>query len=261
MAQPNYRDLLRFELSRRKNKNPAYSLRAFARDLAVSPSRLSEILSGEKISLVTARNVMRHLPWAAHDKRRFELLVATEGPDKKLANAANRELQRERSQSQIDLEAFKVMSNWLHSALLALMDLNSFKPDPAWIAGKLNCSQEESVSILKRLSKLGLVKKSKGTIRKTMARLSVSSPVPSASIRSYHEQLIAKAERSVNEQSIHQRSLQSLVFAMDGERLPEAFRRLEKFVQEFNQEFKGDTKKTSVMALTAQLFTLVEEEK
>jgi len=34
------------ELNRRKAKNPSYSLRAYARDLGISPSYLSKIISG-----------------------------------------------------------------------------------------------------------------------------------------------------------------------------------------------------------------------
>jgi hypothetical protein len=40
-------DFLSSELSRRKQRNDSYSARAFARDLGLSPSRLSEVLSGE----------------------------------------------------------------------------------------------------------------------------------------------------------------------------------------------------------------------
>ena len=40
-------EFLTAEFSKRKLRNETYSLRAFARDLAVSPSRLSEVLSGQ----------------------------------------------------------------------------------------------------------------------------------------------------------------------------------------------------------------------
>jgi uncharacterized protein (TIGR02147 family) len=258
MNQSNYRDLLRFELSRRQSKNPAYSLRAFARDLELSPSRLSEILKGEKISAHKARAMMQHLPWNSGDKRRFELLVATEGSDRKLAQAASRELESDRRQAMLDHEAFKVIGDWMHTTVLALFDIKTFKSDLGWIAGKLKCSEDQAGGILGRLKKFGLIEGTKKTLRKTKARLTISSGVPSEFIRSYHEQLVAKAERSINEQSVNQRCLQSLVFAMDRDRLPEAFQRLEAFVKEFNQEFSADQNKTTVMALTAQLFTLVD---
>ena len=44
--ETDYREFLRRELTRRVQRNPAYSLRAFARDIRVSPSTLSEALRG-----------------------------------------------------------------------------------------------------------------------------------------------------------------------------------------------------------------------
>tara|TARA_B100001094_G_scaffold330139_1_gene394637 strand:- start:1838 stop:2185 length:348 start_codon:yes stop_codon:yes gene_type:complete len=41
----DYRVQLRRELNRRRYANPYYSLRAFARDLKIAPSRLSEIFN------------------------------------------------------------------------------------------------------------------------------------------------------------------------------------------------------------------------
>ena len=43
----NYRDILREELATRCQANSRYSLRAFARDLGVSHSYISQVLSGK----------------------------------------------------------------------------------------------------------------------------------------------------------------------------------------------------------------------
>ncbi|MGE0617107.1 MAG: hypothetical protein AB7P04_15865 [Bacteriovoracia bacterium] len=43
----DYRELLKAALAQRIQKNPAYSLRAFARDLGISPGHLCEVLSGK----------------------------------------------------------------------------------------------------------------------------------------------------------------------------------------------------------------------
>jgi transcriptional regulator with XRE-family HTH domain len=42
------RDYLAQELLRRKERNPSYSLRSFARDLRLSPSCVSEILNNKR---------------------------------------------------------------------------------------------------------------------------------------------------------------------------------------------------------------------
>src|SRR5947207_7819225 len=44
----NFQAILNREYLSRRRKNPAYSLRAYARDLGVQPSKLSEALKGTK---------------------------------------------------------------------------------------------------------------------------------------------------------------------------------------------------------------------
>jgi len=58
----DFRDVLRRELQNRQQKNPAYSMRAFARDLDLSASGLSEVLSGKhSLSLRRAITVSKKL--------------------------------------------------------------------------------------------------------------------------------------------------------------------------------------------------------
>jgi uncharacterized protein (TIGR02147 family) len=44
----DYREYLRDELGQRVQANPQYSLRAFARDIAIAPQVLSLVLNGKK---------------------------------------------------------------------------------------------------------------------------------------------------------------------------------------------------------------------
>jgi plasmid maintenance system antidote protein VapI len=43
-----FKDFINREFDLRSSKNGSYSLRAFARDLGISPQRLSHLLSGKK---------------------------------------------------------------------------------------------------------------------------------------------------------------------------------------------------------------------
>jgi transcriptional regulator with XRE-family HTH domain len=48
MSKDEFRLLLRRELRKRKNANPQYSMRAFARFLGVNPTFLSQVLRGTR---------------------------------------------------------------------------------------------------------------------------------------------------------------------------------------------------------------------
>ncbi len=68
----DFRGMLRAELGRRQVKNPAYSMRAFARDLGLSASGLSEVLSGKhSLSLRRAVIVSQRLGLSGHESDDF----------------------------------------------------------------------------------------------------------------------------------------------------------------------------------------------
>lgn len=59
---PDCRSVLAWEFHRRRQRNFRYSLRAYARDLAVSPSYLCEVMAGKyHLSLARADEIAPHL--------------------------------------------------------------------------------------------------------------------------------------------------------------------------------------------------------
>src|SRR5690606_35734224 len=72
----DYKYILKEELASRCRQNPRYSLRAFARDLKLAPSRLSEILSGKQgLSRAAAEKVAKALGYGPGETERFCDLV------------------------------------------------------------------------------------------------------------------------------------------------------------------------------------------
>jgi uncharacterized protein (TIGR02147 family) len=257
--QTDYREILRQELVKRQEKNPAYSLRAFARDLKVSPSRLSEVMRGAQLSSGLARTITRTTGWSESERRRFVVLVEAQGADKKIAARARarlKQMDKETAPTPLDLSKFRVIGEWQYTAILAYLTTLGGKITASGIATDLGIDIKQVEEALRRLIEIGLVAQTARGYKRTAERLTFSSPVPSSYIRSYHEQLIHKSLRAIHEQSAADRHLQSLVFAIRKDRVPEAFRKLEEFVREFNQEFAGDDGKDLVVALTAQMSTL-----
>lgn len=75
-AGQDFRAILRSELNRRMRQNPYYSLRAFARDLKVVPSRISEILSGKQgLSPKCAQKIAKLLRMSEEEASHFIDLV------------------------------------------------------------------------------------------------------------------------------------------------------------------------------------------
>lgn len=80
MGEPmTFRRFLMNELSQRQKRNVSYSMNAFARDLGLSSSRLSEILSGKVgISEDRAVKIADRLQLSESDKAYFVDLVQSE---------------------------------------------------------------------------------------------------------------------------------------------------------------------------------------
>jgi len=60
----DYREILRFQFHLRRLRNPRYSLRAFARDCKISPSRISEVFNQHNhLSIGSGLKIAEYLLW------------------------------------------------------------------------------------------------------------------------------------------------------------------------------------------------------
>ncbi len=90
----DYRDLINKEFQRRKELNPKYSLRQFARDLHLRPSHVSDLLKYKKgLSTKNADITARRLGYVGNSVRYFRfLVVAISGRARWEINSAKRAL-------------------------------------------------------------------------------------------------------------------------------------------------------------------------
>lgn len=236
----DYRDTLRSELERRRERNPAYSLRAMARDVGLAPSRLSEVLSG-KAGLSSARAAAiadrlglsgteraaflqqvrsRHArsPWAREDARR----QLGQLPGGEVLHA-------------ITLDQFRLIADWYPNAILELTQVKGFRGQTRWIAQRLGLMPAQVESAARALRRAGLL--SPRGWKPTHAHEATPTDIPSSAIRAHHTQILTRAERALHEHPVDQRAFGALTLAFDSARLPEAKRRITEFRRAFNREF------------------------
>ena len=161
----SYRRRLRDELHRRQMVNPRYSLRGFAKAMGLSAPFLSKVLSGQKnLSLTSAAEICETLGFSRLQATEFCRLVQVEStPSEKARGILRSENDLDTiGVAALELEAFSVVSDWYHYAILELSTCRGFKSDPAYIAKKLRISKAEAASALRRLATLGLLKLERG---------------------------------------------------------------------------------------------------
>lgn len=257
-----YRSILREELEARCERNPRYSLRAFARDLGITSSRLSEVLTGRYgLSREAAIMIANKLGWSEAEITVFCDLVDSEHAraKKKKAEAKSRLESGAQDYQQLTLDSFQVISDWYHYAILELTSVQDFESDPKWIAKRLGLSDHVVISAIDRLKRLDLLVEQKGRLRASSGFTASPSGVPSDALKKFHRQLLEKALSSIYLQTVEERDISHLILAVRRDQLKEAKDEIKKFRRGFDAKFGTSRKKDEVYCLGVTFFRLQEK--
>lgn len=258
-----YQDFLLEEFRSRRSRNPNYSLRAFARDLGMPASKLSQNLRGLcGISVAKAEVIAEKIQLRDDDRRLFLALVESQHARSRVARqqaATTLEKIRRDKMDELNLEKFTVVRDWYHMAILEMTDIRGFKADPAWIGSRLDLPVEIVKEAIVRLVDVGLLVQEEGRLTQTHKDLELPSGLPSRSVREHHKQILTKAMVAVDEVTVEEREYSSHTFAVSKEALPE----LKGLVREFQRQvarLSAQGEKDEVYVLGIQLFPVLEKE-
>jgi uncharacterized protein (TIGR02147 family) len=241
-------EFLSAELSNRKQRNDAYSARAFARDLGLSPSRLSEVLSGSHgVSESTADRIALNLKLKPTVRKFWkDLILATSSRNQKVRELAQKrvsEFRKVEGVRRLEEEQFRVISDWYHGAILELTQVQGFRSDVNWIAERLGIAIVQVEGALYRLKQLGLLRmESDGCLVACLEAFNAFSDVPSSAIRKFHRQILTMHMESLIEDSMSEREAVSMILAIPKARMPEFQQEMKAFVTQFWQRIENDDK-------------------
>lgn len=243
--EPLARHWLASEFRRRKEANPAFSLRAFAKQLDVPPGRLSELLSGK-------RRLNTRLA------SRFGQRLGISPAKVKALSMPNERADQDHALMEED--TFQVIADWEHIALLSLVETEGFRNDARWIARRLGVSPVEARDSMERLLRVGLLAKDGAKLVKTSAELRTTNEVQSASLRKSHRQTLAQATEALDNVPIAERDITSITMAIDPAKLPLAKELIRDFRYRLSALLEGGKKK-EVYNLNVQLVPVTKKEK
>lgn len=245
----NYRTILRDELDKRKQVNPSYSLRAFSRQLKISPAQLSQIISGKRT--LTAKNAFRIAEVLNFSPTEKSLLV-----ESTLQSGENK---IDPGPIEIQDEEFQLVSDWYHYAILSLSELPRHKADPRWIARQLGITPQEASDALARLVRLKIIEIKQGKMTQVMKPIRTTTDIPSAAIRRHHLQNLEKSKEMLESVPVEQREYSAITMAVAPKNLPKA----KKMVTEFKRKLASlmeNGEKQAVYTLAIQLFPVSKME-
>ncbi|MEQ8767999.1 MAG: TIGR02147 family protein [Planctomycetota bacterium] len=229
-----FRACLQQELARRCAGNDQYSLRAFAADLGIDHSSLSQLLRGKRA--LTESMIGRlggRLGLAEEDITGFVRAEATR-------SAVTVDPVSEREMFRLAEDARHVLTEWQHFAILELTRLDSFRPDVRWIARVLDISRDDVVRAVDRLARLRLLEMRTATewVDRSGDRCVGIESMSRATLQALAEQQARLATRSSG-RSADERLISASTVTIRRADLPEILARLERWRAEVVQEIQA----------------------
>lgn len=228
----------------RKLKNPRYSKGAFARDMRMSPGRLSEILSGKRnLTLKAAQSICSSLKLNKTLSESLFNLV------EKQKNLKSKKIIKRLSLSSDD---FSEIANWRYYTLLCLIENSDPDDDIVYFSKKLGVEVVQCKKMLDKLDELSLIKKIGSRYQIIASSTTTSQDTLSMAIRKFHQDLLSQHLKLLSSIDLEKREVQSLILNIKTENLKKAKKQIRHFVDKF-QEKSAAKDKSDVYALTILL--------
>jgi uncharacterized protein (TIGR02147 family) len=257
-----FRLLLQRELVARVERNPKYSLRAFARDLGVTAPVLSHLLSGKrslnekvimKLGLAMAMDpseLQLHLRRARETSTSTGTSAAAEGKDAHF--------------STLTLDVFNSISDWYHDAILELTRVSGFRDNRQWIARVLGISVAEVNTAVERLVRLDLLKIDKNGTWVDLSKNNsthISADFTSAALRKYQEKILELSAQALKTVDKSYRDHTSVMLAIDTSDLEEVKAKIAHFRRNLTRFLeRKDVQPDQVYQLAVSFFPLTKIE-
>ncbi len=237
------RILLERIYSERRLRNPSYSLRAFSRDLEISPATLSQVLSAKRT--LSKQSVLKVA----------DRLCLTPSETKELLSTSGRRASHKTEREILDDDVFRVISDWYHFAILSLARTKNCRANPAWVGKRLGISAAQARSALLTLEKMKLVEVKGKNLLRTSNPITTTQDIPSSALRKFHKQHLELASQSLEKVPTEKRDVSTITMAIDPKNIDRAKRMIAKMRDRISKVLETG-KITEVYTMAIQLFPL-----
>lgn len=247
-----FRELLRTELKVRVKQNSSYSLRAFAKQLGISASGLSMVMSGKcPVTLSFVEKIGAKLKLDEQEIHQCQLNLLTEKSNIQF---------KMKDFELIDQERFALIKEWYHYGILNLMRTKGFQQNPSWIAKRLGITLGEVQSAVERLEKAGLLKIANGKWKDVSSKFTshTNNKQYSDAAKQNQQQLFEKALIAIEEVDFKNRNHTGTSIAVSLKDLDRAKESITKFRKQFMAEFDRGNNADEVYHISVALFPLTK---
>lgn len=240
MWQGYVRQILRKKLQDNRKKNPAFSLRALARKLELSPGALSEVLNGKrKLSRQGTARVLEKIPLEPAERAKLAQLLDHDRTDVRVL---------------LTPQVSELVARWHYFALLSLFELDRPPRTPRTMAKALNLPLAKVEDALETLIELGFLGKgTDGSYLYFGQHFTTTDNVPSAAIRAAHVEDMRLAKQALSGLSSDERDFTSITFAGNKKNLTKAKKEVRRFRDRIYTLMAGP-EKNHVYKMSVQLY-------
>jgi uncharacterized protein (TIGR02147 family) len=261
----NPREFLQAAVRSQQSQEKA-TLRSLARAMELgSHSLLLMLLQGKRpLRLKHVRGLAQGLKLSSHERLYLQALIQFDQADspeeKELCTLWLSDLHPGERFRSVEVDDFRIVSHWVHSAILALTHTQGFKLDSQWIASRLGheLTADEVQAAIERLQDRGLLLQDEsGQWKASVSKLSSPDDVLNRGVQEFHKKISMVASEAVQGQSVDQREFQSFSIPISETQIPLAKEMIRKFRAQLAQALKTD-QATQVYQVNLQLFRLTE---
>lgn len=256
-SQAYYIAKIKESLSLRQRMNPHYSLRAYARDLDMHPSTLSQVINGKRgLPLKVASDVATRLSLSPKEKTLFmESFYRTK------TNIDDIAISEIDDRFMLDESYSKVIAEWEHYAALELFAIKNFECTVSQVSQHLGITENRADVVINNLMTCGLLKADdEGKLQKAQSDIRTTEDVTSQALKDSHKETLQMGLDKLEEIEVELRDFSSSTLAIDLNKLPEA----KTIIREFRQKMAAllrDGEKTDVYNLAIQFYPLTKTKK
>ncbi len=249
------RDYLQKELSKKKEKNPLFSLRAFAKTLRISPAQLSQILSKKRpLTINIVKKIIKRLSLSPVESEKFLEAMNPDYINKKVARLSDDKKRKLKD------DEFRLICDWEHFAILSLSEIKNNSFDARWISKNLNIPLKNAADARDRLLRMGIIETHNSHFKQVSAPLTTTTDIKSESIQRSHSQNLSLAQEKLELVDVSRREYTTVTMAANPEKLKEAKVLIRDFKRKLT-ELLEEGEKSEVYTLAIQLFPLTTKRK
>lgn len=260
MQQEVYLQILQREFDKKKEKNPRYSLRVFAKHLDIDHSTLSQIFSRKRgLSEKLAVKIASNMTLTHHEKQKFLTSVDTcfARAKKKKAAAAEKMTQISKYNNTVVVhhDPLNTINHWRYIAVYELVSTKR-AINVSQLVNVLKLTTEQTETIVSHLCNLNILNREEDQLVATASSVQTLNDIPAEAIVKYHASIAEKAAQSVATHHILEREFQNLVISFSKDQMTGAKQMIRDFMSEFSTKYYNEHPTTEVYSLAVNFFSL-----